>query len=84
MNARWPGSRALKGLALCVLTPALLAGVALAAAGQLDTTFSGDGKRTTTFGPGNDEASNVAVQADGRIVVVGISDRDFAVARLLP
>ena len=56
--------------------------------GSLDTTFSDDGKTTTDFG-GRDEASSLAVQPDGKIIVAGaaegevsgyISD-DFAVAR---
>ncbi len=43
-----------------------------AAAGSLDTTFSGDGKVRTAF-PGYNSAfgNDVAVQADGKIVVVG-------------
>jgi uncharacterized delta-60 repeat protein len=53
--------------------------------GTLDTTFSGDGKFSHTFG-GIDVATDVAVQADGKIVVVGWTDftttDDFAVLRL--
>jgi len=52
--------------------------------GSLDTTFSGDGKVTTTIGSGADEAYGVALQADGKIVVVGQTDNvsyRFAVAR---
>ncbi len=54
--------------------------------GTLDTTFDGDGKATTDFGGKSDSAFAVALQSDGRIVVVGHSgtttaDRDFAVAR---
>jgi uncharacterized delta-60 repeat protein len=58
--------------------------------GGLDTTFAGDGKRTVTFGAGNgiDSASDVAIQRDGRIVVVGTSDQGgvdkAAVARFKP
>ena len=55
-----------------------------AAAGDLDPTFSTDGKVTTTFGL-NDHASAVAIQANGRIVVAGDTGQakisDFAVAR---
>ena len=40
--------------------------------GSLDTSFSGDGKQTTDFG-GDDYAAAVALQADGKIVVVGSS-----------
>ena len=52
--------------------------------GSLDTTFSGDGKQTTDFG-GLDEANAVALQADGKIVVVGREGgNDFALARYNP
>jgi len=46
-------------------------GVALAAAGDLDTTFSGDGKFVTDFTTGDDLAYAVAIQADGKIVAAG-------------
>jgi len=61
--------------------------------GTLDTSFSGDGKTTTAFGPDSDsQARAVALQADGKIVVVGIdgfgspfgSSYDFAIARYNP
>ena len=42
--------------------------------GSLDTSFSGDGKQTTDFG-GVDEATGVAIQGDGKIVVVGARGR---------
>ncbi len=42
--------------------------------GSLDTSFSGDGKLATKFG-GVDGASGVALQANGRIVVVGTADK---------
>lgn len=54
--------------------------------GSLDTTFSGDGRLTTNFG-GRDEAHDIAVQSDGKIVVAGkkcnadLSICDLAVAR---
>ena len=52
--------------------------------GSLDPTFSGDGKQTTDFGP-FDQASGVAIQANGKIVVVGDGGsggaNDFALAR---
>jgi uncharacterized delta-60 repeat protein len=55
--------------------------------GSLDTTFSGDGKRRTSFG-GDDMANGVALQVDGRIVAVGRGlgfdeTSDFALARYL-
>ena len=55
--------------------------------GSLDTSFSGDGKQTTDFG-GHDAANGVALQADGKIVVVGTAGTrqrvDFALARYNP
>ncbi|MEO5952215.1 MAG: S-layer homology domain-containing protein [Chloroflexia bacterium] len=65
-------------------------GVAYAADGDLDTTFDGDGKQTTNYISRYDEARAVAIQPDGKIVVVGttfISDPnnyDFFVARYNP
>jgi uncharacterized delta-60 repeat protein len=54
--------------------------------GSLDTSFSGDGRQVTDFGGFDDDATGVAVQANGKIVVVGGRDvgtgeRDFAIAR---
>ena len=56
--------------------------------GSLDTNFSGDGKQTTLWGGfGEGEATGVALQSDGKIVAVGITNihgshtRDFALAR---
>ena len=54
--------------------------------GSLDTTFGDGGIVTTAFGAtGSDIGWSAALQADGKIVVVGYSDtnsnRDFAVAR---
>ena len=52
--------------------------------GSLDTSFDTDGKVTTDFGA-NEQAHGMALQTDGKIVVVGLSnassDFDFAVAR---
>lgn len=57
----------------------------LNANGTLDTTFDGDGRVLTTFGPSSDSANAVAIQADGKIVAVGRavigSTADFGVAR---
>jgi uncharacterized delta-60 repeat protein len=41
------------------------------ARGKLDATFSGDGKKRTDFGGGEDIARGVAIQPNGRIVVAG-------------
>ena len=48
--------------------------------GTLDTSFSGDGRQTTEFGVAN----AVALQPDGKIVVVGSIDSSFALARYNP
>jgi uncharacterized delta-60 repeat protein len=61
--------------------------------GSLDTTFSSDGKAIVAFdygGGGDDRATGVAIQADGKIVLVGYcqkqaaGDNDIAIARLNP
>jgi uncharacterized delta-60 repeat protein len=51
--------------------------------GTPDTSFSGDGKQTVTFG-GNDAAQGVAIAPGGKIVVTGQggASSDVAVARL--
>jgi uncharacterized delta-60 repeat protein len=60
--------------------------------GTLDASFSGDGKQTTDFAGIDDEAAGVALQSDGKVVVVGRTgfgspfgnSFDFAVARYNP
>lgn len=42
--------------------------------GSLDNTFDGDGKVITSVSIGNDGISGMAIQADGKIVVVGITN----------
>ncbi len=52
--------------------------------GARDNSFGGDGKVTIGFG-GNDRCHDLALQNDGKLLVVGMmagSDDDFAVARL--
>lgn len=53
--------------------------------GSLDSSFHGDGKLTTSFGGSDDVATEMAIQADGKLVVVGYTNiggyYDFAVAR---
>jgi uncharacterized delta-60 repeat protein len=44
---------------------------AVAAPGQLDTTFSGDGKRMIRLRGGENLGRDVAIQPDGKIVMVG-------------
>lgn len=56
--------------------------------GSLDSTFDGDGKLLTEFGPNSDVAGGMALQSDGKIVVAGFAqnptDQDVAVARYNP
>ena len=53
--------------------------------GTLDTSFNGTGKVTTAVGSGNDRATSIRTQSDGKLVVSGFSDNgsndDFAVVR---
>ncbi len=42
--------------------------------GTLDPTFGGDGKVTTNMGRGEEEATGVAIQANGKVVAVGYTD----------
>src|SRR5439155_27245081 len=67
-------------LAMCVTV------ASAAPAGDLDPTFSVDGKQTTNFTAGFDSANAVAVQIDLKIVAVGQSGGSggqFALARYL-
>lgn len=63
---------------LCLLFG--LVSIVHAAPGDLDTSFSTDG-RVVTDVPGTGSGNAVAIQADGKIVVVGSAAGDFAVAR---
>ena len=60
-------------------------GSALAAPGDLDTTFDGDGKVTSFIVPSNpsrnDVLMGIAIQSNGKIVAAGYSGSDFAVTR---
>jgi uncharacterized delta-60 repeat protein len=53
--------------------------------GSLDTTFSGDGRTITDFTGGNDNASCVLIQTDGKIVAGGFAtpggNQDFGLIR---
>jgi uncharacterized delta-60 repeat protein len=54
--------------------------------GSLDNSFGTGGKVTTAIGPGDDEARNLVIQPDGKIVVTGFSfnasgNADYVVAR---
>jgi uncharacterized delta-60 repeat protein len=79
-------SRRLAGL--LVLSSALIVatgGDALAAPGDLDRSFGGDGKVTSNFTRGDDVGRALAIQSDGMIVVVGNAGSfKFALERLKP
>lgn len=57
----------------------------LASDGDLDATFSGDGKVTTAISSNSDRVHSICQQSDGKLVVAGHSynanSSDFAVAR---
>ncbi len=78
-------------IAAIVLTWLISSQVAQAAAGDLDPTFGTGGMATTDINHSTDIANAVAVQADGKLVVVGqtykqndFSDEDFVVTRYNP
>jgi uncharacterized delta-60 repeat protein len=71
---------------ISTLLPLLIVTIHASDALSLDTSFGVDGKVTLSFSAGNDVGSGIAVQSDGKIVVVGTrddgsGDSDFAVAR---
>jgi uncharacterized delta-60 repeat protein len=72
-------------VSLALLCFLLTLSFAYAAAGDLDTTFHDDGKVTTPIGGGSDMGDAVAIQPNGKIVVVGSasngSNPDVAVVR---
>jgi len=81
-----------KAVLLSMVLSLLAFTIALAASGDLDTTFDGDGRVTTGFPGSNDSDSayDIAIQADGKIVVAGsrhdvsTDNSDFAVLRYNP
>jgi uncharacterized delta-60 repeat protein len=77
--------------AAAVMVVIMTGQIAQAADGDLDPTFETDGKVLTDFNHSTDIADAVAIQADGKLVVVGttyrdndFSNEDFAVARYNP
>lgn len=84
-----PAARVISSLVFALA--GLGTGPALAAPGDLDASFGRGGRAMTDFGQSADLAYAVAVQADGKLVVVGttytdndFSNEDFALARYLP
>ena len=49
--------------------------------GSLDSSFDNDGLVVTDFGGRDEAAASVVIQADGKIVVAGNTNKDFAIAR---
>ncbi|WP_030314997.1 DUF11 domain-containing protein [Streptomyces flavochromogenes] len=80
VRRRRPGGRAGVPVALSMALVLALPGTALAAPGDLDPTFGPDGRVTTPI-TGYAEGHDIARQADGRLVVVGVSEAGFALAR---
>ena len=88
--------RCLSALVLATTTALLLASAALAAPGDLDPSFSEDGRVTINFGSGTGGLTDLAIQPDGKIVLVGWQfttpppypadgpEADFIVMRLNP
>jgi len=76
----------LRSLALATALMLFAATVALAAPGDLDGSFGGDGIVALDWGGVDDFANDVLVQPDGRIVVPGSggADENFIVARVGP
>jgi uncharacterized delta-60 repeat protein len=78
------------GLAAAAAFLALVTPAAIAAQGDLDASFSQDGKLTLPVGGDGGHAEAVTVDAKGRTLLAGAIDpagadgEDFAVARLLP
>jgi uncharacterized delta-60 repeat protein len=76
--------RAASGLAVAALGLGLFAAVAIAAPGDLDPSFDGDGIATIDWN-GDDVARSLAIQPDGKIVVVGTgfaAPADIGLSRL--
>ena len=59
----------------------VLQSLVFAAPGDLDMSFGGNGIVTTAISDWRDEARSVAIQSDGKILVAGESDGDFALVR---
>src|SRR5438045_9484468 len=84
MVTRWFRSLLPISLLVGLLASLLIAQPASAAPGDLDPTFGSGGVVTTAIGS-LDEASAVAIQADGKIVAAGYTSNgpntDFGLAR---
>lgn len=88
MTCRSLVRHAASGRFIATLVAVVLTGcgtLAAAAAGDLDPSFDGDGRVITDFSGQNDAAQGLAIQPDGKIVVVGFTrvgtKQHMAVAR---
>jgi uncharacterized delta-60 repeat protein len=72
---------ALPALLLTLTVTRNLVATAQNTPGDLDPTFDTDGRVVTPFPNGRDNAEDMAVQADGKVVVAGSSGSDFALTR---
>jgi uncharacterized delta-60 repeat protein len=91
MRCRFAPYRGAVGAAALLLTSLVSAQTAHAADGDLDPSFGTGGRVMTDLAHSTDIAEAVAIQADGKLVVVGTaykgndySDEDFVVARYNP
>jgi uncharacterized delta-60 repeat protein len=69
----------MKRLEFSFITSAIVFSLSMAsfaAEGELDPLFGSSGKQTTSFSAWNDEARDSALQADGKIVLVGRAGND--------
>jgi uncharacterized delta-60 repeat protein len=69
-----------RGLLVLLLSVAF-PGAAFPAAGDLDPTFGGDGTVTTRFPGARNVVGGMIIQPNGKIIVVGTVDGQFALAR---
>lgn len=79
-------SRTVLVISLVIMTPSLLLPSRVqAVAGDLDPSFGTAGKVTTDFSSDSEEAFDLAIQPDGRIIAIGgtgpFPSFDFAIAR---
>ena len=75
-------------ISICTLCAVVMAALPLtrvsAFGDHLDDTLDGNGKLATDFTEGDDKGNAVAIQTDGKIIVAGVSDNQFAITRYNP
>lgn len=80
--------REILSIGILSLSVCLLSTAYALAGGSLDPSFGNNGLAITDFGIGDDEAFDLVVQDDGKIIVAGFSYngavKNFAVSRYLP